>query len=79
MKKHVNLVRVLGKSMSTRDLNKELLRAVQKQDLDAVKRIIKLNDELSRKKASTPAPNKNANLLGLLRLMAETKKEIKRN
>ena len=65
--------------MSTRDLNKELLRAVQKQDLDAVKRIIKLNDELCQTKSRQPASNKNANLLGLLRLVAETKKKIKRN
>ena len=32
--------------MTTRDLNKELLRAVQKQDVEAVRRIIKLNKKL---------------------------------
>ena len=77
MKKHVNLVIVLGKSMSTRDLNKELLRAVQKQDLDTVKRIIKLNDELSRKKAKSPVVNKNSKLLGLLKSLAKTKTDKK--
>lgn len=63
--------------MSTRDLNKELLRAVQKQDLDTVKRIIKLNDELSRKKTKNPVINKNSKLLGLLKSLAKTKKDKK--
>ena len=77
MKKHVNLAIVLGKSMSIRDLNKELLRAVQKQDLDAVKRIIKLNDELSRNKAMNPVLNQNSKLLGLLKSIAKTKTDKK--
>ena len=63
--------------MSTRDLNKELLRAVQKQDLDAVKRIIELNNQLSQKKAIPPVLNKNAKLLGLLKSLAKTKTDKK--
>ena len=63
--------------MNKRDLNKEFMRAVQKQDLDSVERILKFNKNLKSRKKSLKISG-NTVMTALINILAKAVKKNKR-
>ena len=55
--------------MNKRDFNKELMRAVQKQDLDGVKRILKQGKANSKKVKAPPKYNSHI-IMSIIKLLS---------
>ena len=63
--------------MNKRDLNKEFMRAVQKQDLDSVERILKFNKNLKSRRKSLKISG-NTVMTALNNILAKAVKKNKR-
>ena len=63
--------------MNKRDLNKEFMRAVQKQDLDSVERILKFNKNLKSRRKSLKISG-NTVMTALINILAKAVKKNKR-
>ena len=63
--------------MNKRDLNKEFMRAVQKQDLDSVERILKFNKNLKSRRKSLKKSG-NIVMTALINILAKAVKKNKR-
>ena len=77
VKFNVNLIKLIGNLMNKRDLNKEFMRAVQKQDLDSVERILKFNKNLKTRRKSLKKSG-NTVMTALINILAKAVKKNKR-